>query len=82
MTCDKPVRGVAVTVLAPTFGERVLLVPFQHLKAPDIVPIIFIGSVSDERQFTPSSSNWKTYELSLNAHVRSSVVENWMPAAA
>src|SRR5256885_1108022 len=30
MTCDKLVCGITVTVLAPTLGERVLLVPLEH----------------------------------------------------
>jgi len=36
MTCNKPMRGITVTVLAPTFGELVLLVPFQQLETPGI----------------------------------------------
>jgi len=35
MARDKLIRGITVAVLAPTFGEAVLLVSFQHLEAPD-----------------------------------------------
>jgi hypothetical protein len=75
MTRDKLVGGGAVTVLAPTFGERVLLVPLEHLETPDVVQITSAGSVSGERQLTRSSLNWKTPELSLDAHIGSSVVD-------
>jgi len=43
------VRGITVTVLAPTFGELVLLVPFERLETPDVVEIVFTDSISDER---------------------------------
>jgi hypothetical protein len=49
MTCDKLVRGITVTVLAPTFGERVLLVPFEHLETPDVVQITLTDFISNER---------------------------------
>ncbi len=74
MTCDKLVRGIAVTVLAPTFGELVLLVPFEHLEAPDVVQITFTDSICDERWFTPGS-RCEAPKLSLNAHIGPFVVE-------
>src|SRR5258707_5673742 len=75
MTCDELVGGIAVTVFAPTFGERVLLVPFEHLETPDVSQITSPGSGYSERQFTPSGWNWKTSELTLDAHIGSSIVD-------
>ncbi len=75
MTCDKLVGGIAVTVLAPTLSERVLLVPFEHLETPDVSQITPTGSLSGEGQFAPAGLNWKTSELSLDAHIGSFVVD-------
>src|ERR1700730_2375230 len=49
MACDKLVRGITVTVLATTFGELVLLVPFEHLETPDVVQITLTDSIPNER---------------------------------
>ena len=49
MTCDKLIGGIAVSVLAPTLGELVLLVPFEHLEAPNVGQITVTGSVSSKR---------------------------------
>src|ERR1700737_1418287 len=53
MTCDKLIRGISVAVLAPTFGEAVLLVSFQHLEAPDIAEITLAASISDKPWCVP-----------------------------
>jgi hypothetical protein len=74
MTCNKLVRGVTVAVLAPAFGEPVLLVPFEHREATDVGEITVAASVSDKRRLTPCQSR-DARELSLNAHVSRSVVE-------
>jgi hypothetical protein len=37
MTCDKLVRGITVAAFAPSPGEFVLLLPFEHGKTPDLV---------------------------------------------
>ena len=77
MTGDKLVRGITVAVLAPTFGEVILLVSFEHLETPDVVEITFTASASNERWFTPCS-NCEARELSLNAHFSRSVVRGWI----
>src|SRR6266436_10262915 len=64
MAGDKPVRGIAVTVFAPTFGKLVLLVPFEHLETPDVVQLIFTDSISNESSFTPLGRN----SLTNNSH--------------
>jgi hypothetical protein len=75
------VRGIAVTVLAPTLGELVLMVLFEHLETVDVVQITRIDAIPDERQWIPGS-RCEAYEFSLKAHISSSGVENCMPAAA
>jgi hypothetical protein len=35
MACDKLIRCVAITVLAPAFGEHVFLVSFEHRETSD-----------------------------------------------
>jgi len=81
MTCDKLVRGITVTALAPTFGELVLMVLFEHLETVDVVQITRIDAIPDEHQLIPGS-RCEAYEFSLNAQISSSGVENCMPAAA
>ncbi|WP_334408015.1 hypothetical protein [Bradyrhizobium sp. AZCC 2289] len=74
MTCDKLIRGITVAVLAPAFGEPVLLVSFEHLEAPDVVEITFAASISGKRWCVPCSS-CEARELSLNAHFSHSAVK-------
>ena len=81
MTCDKLVRGITVTALAPTFGELVLMVLFEHLETVDVVQITRIDAIPDGRQWIPGS-RCEAYEFSLNAHISTSGVENCMPVAA
>jgi len=81
MTCDKLVRCITVTVLAPTLGELILLVPIEHLETVDVVQITRIDAVPDERQWIPGS-RCEAYEFSLNAHISSSGMENWMPCGS
>jgi hypothetical protein len=57
------------------------MVLFEHLETVDVVEITRIDAIPDERQWIPGS-RCKAYEFSLNAHISSSGVENWMPAAA
>jgi hypothetical protein len=76
MTCNKLVRGVTVAVLAPTFGQPVLLVPFEHRETSDVGEITSAASVSDKRRLTPCQSR-DARELSLNVHVSRSVVEKF-----
>src|ERR1700730_17669678 len=82
MTGDELVRGISVTMLAPTFSERILLVPFEQLETPDVAQITLTDSVSDIRYFTPGGSKSVALILFLHAHVSSSGVENWMLSAA
>src|ERR1700689_5381704 len=39
MAGDKPMRGVAVAVLAPAFGQHKFFLRFQHRKPPDFFQI-------------------------------------------
>src|SRR4051812_49787734 len=80
MTCDELVRSVTVAVLAPTFGEVIFLVSFEHRETPDVVEITLTASASNERWFAPCS-NGEARELSLNAHISRSVVESWISYA-
>jgi hypothetical protein len=80
MTRDKLVRGIAIAAFAPAFGEFILLVPFEQGKALDVVEIIFAASIPGERRLTPCSS-CEARELSLNAHISRSVVENPITSA-
>jgi len=75
------VRCITVTVLAPTFGEFVLMVLFEHLETVDVVQITRIDAIPNERQLFPGS-RCEAYEFSLHAHISYSGVENCMPAAA
>jgi len=81
MTCDKLVRCITVTVLAPTLGELILLVPIEHLETVDVVQITRIDAIPNERQLIPGSS-CEAYEFALNAHISSSGMENWMPCGS
>ena len=74
MTCDKLVPGITVTALAPTFGELVLMVLFEHLETVDVVQITRIDAIPDGRQWIPGS-RCEAYEFSLNAHISSSGVK-------
>ena len=75
VTVDKRIGGIAVAGIAPAFCEFVLMVLFEHCKAPDVVKIAVTASLLYERRFAPNWSGEAT-ELSLNAHVDCSVLEN------
>ena len=51
------------------------MVLFEHRETPDVVKIAVTAPVSDERRFAPNWSG-EAPELSLNAHVDCSVLEN------
>jgi hypothetical protein len=53
MACDKLIRCIAITVLAPAFGEFVFLVSFEHREPPDTVQISRAGFLSCRRQLAP-----------------------------
>src|ERR1700692_4729177 len=72
VTCDELVCRVAVTLLAPAFGELVLLVPFEHRKAPDVIEIAFTASTAGKRQ-CGRCSGCEAQELSLDTHICRSV---------
>src|SRR5882672_2959048 len=74
MTCDKLVRCITVTVLAPTPGELILMVLFEHLETVDVVQITRIDAIPNEHQLIPGS-RCEAYEFSLNAHISTSGVE-------
>ena len=59
---------------APAPGELILLLLFEHGKAPDVLKITSTMSVSGKRRLCASC---EARELSLNAHISRSVVENW-----
>jgi hypothetical protein len=61
-------------MLAPTFGEAVLLVSFEYLEAPDVVEITLAASISDKRWCVLCSS-CEARELSFNAHFSHSAVK-------
>jgi hypothetical protein len=81
MACDKLIRCVAITVLAPAFGEHVFLVSFEHRKPPDTFQIARRGFLSCRRQLSPvlerrgiglnSMFCWGA----INAHIGSSSTE-------
>jgi hypothetical protein len=61
------VPGVTVAVLAPTFGQAVLLALFEHLETANVVEITVADPDFDEREFAPGSRS-RASKLSLNAH--------------
>jgi len=63
MACDKLVRCIAITVLAPAFGEHVFLVPFEHREPSDAVQIARTGFPSCRRQLSPV---WKRAVIGFN----------------
>jgi hypothetical protein len=65
---------MTVTVLAPTPGELVLLVLFEHLEAVDVVQIARIDAIPSVRQLIPGS-RCEAYEFSLKAQISSSGVK-------
>ena len=75
MTVDKLIGGSTVASIAPAFCEFILMVLFEHRKAPDVVTIAVTAPLLDERRFAPNWSG-EAPELSLNAHVDCSVLEN------
>jgi hypothetical protein len=53
MARDKLIRRIAITVLAPAFGEPVFLVSFEHREPPDTVQIADTGFLAWCRQLSP-----------------------------
>jgi hypothetical protein len=49
MTCDDLIRGITIAAFAPTPGELIFLLLFEHGKAPDIGEITFTASISGNR---------------------------------
>src|SRR3984957_18135405 len=72
VTCDELVRRVAVTLLAPAFGQPVLLVLLEQREAPDVVEIAFTASTAGKSHFSPCSG-CEAHELSLDTHINRSV---------
>jgi len=66
-------RTSPVTAFAPTPCEFILLLLFEHGKAPDIGEITLNTSLAGDRRLC---ANRKARKLSLNAHISRSVVEN------
>jgi hypothetical protein len=78
MAGDELVRCIAITMLAPAFGERVFLFFFEHREPPDIVQIARAGLLSYRRQLSPLwkrpgiGVSWIFCRSAINAHIGSS----------
>jgi hypothetical protein len=81
VACDKLIRCVAITVLAPAFGEHVFLVSFEHRKPPDTFQIARTGFLSCRRQLSPVLErrgiglNSTFCRRAINAHTGTSSTE-------
>ena len=80
MACDQLIRSISITVLAPTLGELIFLIPFEHSETPDVGEIPLTASTSDKCRLMPGS-NCEACELSLDAHGNRSVVKSWISSA-